>query len=793
MSKTHVLTADKLYILSGPSASGKSHLTQEFLKAGLGSEAIISSDTLRQNILGHSWKQDALGAHRHLYGWEMGQSDIFKIAEQMISMRLRQRLPVVFDATNLDDKTRGEYVKIAMKYHMPYEILIFQAPIDVLKKRLSEREARFSEATLEKQVKNFQADSRFPHRVIFVDDRIILVPNLLNTDKIDVVGDIHGLKDLFKLTLAPLGWNTDSQGDLTHDDAARKILFLGDIVDRGPDSVDVLRLVKKTVQQQKAWLLLGNHESKLIRTFDELERTGEFKSRSLSSVETCIALLGISETERTELLNFLRQTPSHYSFWADADGRVINLKTIAAGENNLPAKEALIKIAFCHADVDYYNPFGFPADIAQYGTSKHGISNADADYAKGFAQKLNEYILIRGHIPATSPEQDACFSLDNRQAFKGEMMALPLDKFVQKIHAGMNRKTAFENTVVREKSDFNYDDYIKEKVKMLKALDNLKKTKMVQSQVHPDASYKLEIYKYSRKVFYDNLWAQHPLLKKARGLVLDAAGDIVQHPFDKIFNIGENGTGNDYAANRPVEAIEKLNGFLGCVTKYPFKSELLSTTTGSFTSDFVGYINDFISPEVKEKFLTHFANTNETLLFEVIHPKDPHIIPYAEAEQGLWLIGAREKSPDSPLKSEAYLDDLAKKLDLRRPQRYTTTFEEIVKSMPNCQTEGFMLRDAVTGEPLLKLKSDYYLTAKFVGRMGEGKVKAMYGNPEKFKEDSIEEEFFPVVDMLVKTIPLQGYIDMPQQKRVDTVREFIDALREETLNHALENLKKPKP
>lgn len=809
MSKTHALTSDKFYILSGPSASGKSHFTQSLLKSGMTEDTIISSDILRQNILGSSWKQDENGPYRHLYGWDIAQSDIFKIAEQMISIRLRQGLPVLFDATNLNDQARSVYVKIAEKYHMPYEVLIFETPLDIMKKRLLSREARFSETVLEKQMESFQTKSKFTHSVILPEDKFFWVPPLLPTSKIDVIGDIHGLYDLLNITLKKLGWTSNEQGILEHDDSERKILFLGDIVDRGQDSIDVLRLVKKTVELNKAWLILGNHENKLIRTFDELERTGEFKPRSLSSSETSISLLKINETERNELLNFLRKRSSHYSLWVDNEGNVINLKTISEMNNDQsnektngktneqpskkPSEKAVIKIGFCHANVDYYNPFGFPSDVAQYGSSKNWQNNTDADYAKSFSQKLNDYILIRGHIVSTDPEQDACLTLDNKQAFKGEMMALPLDKFISKINNGMKRRDAFEETVVRQKSEFDYDEYTKERVKMLKELNILQKIKLVQSQLHPDASYKLEIYKYSRKVFYDNLWARHPLLKKTRGLVLDAAGNIVQHPFDKIFNLGENGTGNNYAPNREVEAIEKLNGFLGCITKHPLKSDLLLTTTGSFASDFVGYINDFVTPEIKEKFLQHLEKTDETLLFEVIHPKDPHIIPYKETEQGLWLIGAREKSQDDLIKSEDYLDNLAKKLGLRRPMRFNTTFEEVVKSMPDCQTEGFMLRDANTGEPLLKLKSNYYLTAKFVGRMGEGKVKEMYKNPENFKEKSIEEEFFPVVDLLVKSIPLQEYIDMPRQQRVDIVRGFIDTLREETLNLAKQSVKIPTP
>lgn len=94
------------------------------------------------------------------------------------------------------------------------------------------------------------------------------------------------------------------------------------------------------------------------------------------------------------------------------------------------------------------------------------------------------------------------------------------------------------------------------------------------------------------------------------------AGNIVQHPFDKIFNYGENGTALHIKDEHKVQNGREAQWFSRMHYEASLqKNELLVTTTGSFDSDFVGYIQDFITPDLKERFLAHFKETDETLMF----------------------------------------------------------------------------------------------------------------------------------------------------------------------------------
>src|SRR5689334_9801173 len=69
----------------------------------------------------------------------------------------------------------------------------------------------------------------------------------------DIIGDVHGcsseLVDLLELLDAP--------------DQSRTLVFVGDLVNRGPDPVGVLRLVMQLYAANAAMCVLGNHDDQL--------------------------------------------------------------------------------------------------------------------------------------------------------------------------------------------------------------------------------------------------------------------------------------------------------------------------------------------------------------------------------------------------------------------------------------------------------------------------------------------------------------------------------------------------
>jgi hypothetical protein len=77
---------------------------------------------------------------------------------------------------------------------------------------------------------------------------------------VDVVGDIHGQIDALDDLLRRLNYAPDGE----HPDG-RRLVFVGDLVDRGPDSVAVVERVMQMVREGRAQCVLGNHELNILR------------------------------------------------------------------------------------------------------------------------------------------------------------------------------------------------------------------------------------------------------------------------------------------------------------------------------------------------------------------------------------------------------------------------------------------------------------------------------------------------------------------------------------------------
>lgn len=84
----------------------------------------------------------------------------------------------------------------------------------------------------------------------------------------DVIGDVHGCAAELLQLLSELGYSVERDAEFRAIDAhhqERTAVFVGDLVDRGPDSPGVLRLVMGMVRNGHALAVLGNHEHKLRR------------------------------------------------------------------------------------------------------------------------------------------------------------------------------------------------------------------------------------------------------------------------------------------------------------------------------------------------------------------------------------------------------------------------------------------------------------------------------------------------------------------------------------------------
>jgi hypothetical protein len=274
------------------------------------------------------------------------------------------------------------------------------------------------------------------------------------------------------------------------------------------------------------------------------------------------------------------------------------------------------------------------------------------------------------------------------------------------------------------------------------------------------------VLKYSRRVFYDNLW--NDFLEECRGTIVDADFNVVSRPFTKIYNYGVEAKAPVLSDDTPVTAYRKVNGFMIAMTWY--NGDILISTTGSTANDYVEYAKEMmVKHQPYADWQTELCGaTGMTLMFECCHPSDPHIVP---EDAGMYFLGTRENSWDSQVNMFGkYSAEWARNYAMSHlkcgyAESMHVTMGELKDLSSKVKHEGFVLytEDGLSS----KIKSPYYLTAKWVAR-----------NPrtdklltKEFKE-LIDEEYYPLLDHIRANIV--EYTALDEQARLAWVRNYLE-------------------
>lgn len=270
----------------------------------------------------------------------------------------------------------------------------------------------------------------------------------------------------------------------------------------------------------------------------------------------------------------------------------------------------------------------------------------------------------------------------------------------------------------------------------------------------------LFVKKYTRKVFYDDLWNLNAELLEARGHVETADGHVVIRPFTKIFNRFENNT--DIDRDELCVSIRKVNGFMAAATWVEDVCDVVVSTTGSLDSDFVTLAEKYINEDVKAYIKSMMYLERGTYIFEICDPADPHIVPEAA---GAYLLGFRPHAEEGPYFStaerESELDRIAKAMGVLRPSWDVVRFSTVVNDAAECKHEGFVVYGQQS-KTALKIKSPYYLHLKMAAR----KKDIM-----SLDKKRIDEEYYPLIDHL--TSMGESFTMMDEQQRLDYMRNFL--------------------
>jgi protein phosphatase len=134
----------------------------------------------------------------------------------------------------------------------------------------------------------------------------------------DIIGDVHGCCDELEQLLERLGYqpfpaeNPAGWGNVSYrHPAGRKAFFVGDLVDRGPRVLDVLRIARSMIVRGNALCVSGNHDVKLLRKL-----RGKNPRATHGLAETWNEVEALPDEVRgnfcNELALFLESLVSHY-------------------------------------------------------------------------------------------------------------------------------------------------------------------------------------------------------------------------------------------------------------------------------------------------------------------------------------------------------------------------------------------------------------------------------------------------------------------------------------------------
>jgi protein phosphatase len=386
-----------LVLLIGPSGSGKSTFARKHFKP----TEVVSSDVCRGMVSD-----------------DENDQSVTPQAFEVLYFILRQRLALgkltVVDATNLNPEDRARLVAIAREYHALPSALVFRIDEKICHERNAQRPDRdFGPQVIKRQfgqlrrgLRVLKAEGfrsvihlRSPEEIDAVEE-IIREP-LWNNRKedhgpFDIVGDVHGCYDELRTLLDKLGYSVEEY--VVRHPEGRRLVFVGDLVDRGPDSPNVLRLVMASVKAGTAICVPGNHDMKFLRWLN-----GKRVQPTHGLADT-IAQLEADPLDRRDLMAFLDNLVSHFVF---DDGKLVvahaGLKESMQGRGSGKVRE------FCL----YGDTTG---ERDEYGLPER------LDWAREYRGKA---LVVYGHTPFAEPRWlNHTVNIDTGCCFGGALTAL---------------------------------------------------------------------------------------------------------------------------------------------------------------------------------------------------------------------------------------------------------------------------------------------------------------------------------------------------------------------------------
>ncbi len=384
-------------VLIGASGSGKS----SFARSHFLPTEVLSSDFCRGLVSDDENAQSAT-------------SDAFDVLHFIASKRLAVGKMVVIDATNVQLEARKPLLALAREYHCLPVAIVLDLPERLCLERNASRPSRdFGPHVVRNHARSLRQSLRgldregFRHVYVLrsqeeVDAATVTREPLYNNKKyeqgpFDIIGDIHGCFAELTTLLSALGYTRE--GTFITPPEGRKAIFLGDLVDRGPNTPGVLRLVMGMVAAGAALCVPGNHDVRLLR---------KLRGKEVQITHGLADTLTQLQSEPPEFLAqaqlFLDSLVSHYVL---DDGRLVvahaGMKQEMQGRGSGKVRE----FALFGETTGETDEFGLPI---RYPWAQ---------------QYRGETTVVYGHTPVPTPEWlNHTINIDTGCVFGGSLSAL---------------------------------------------------------------------------------------------------------------------------------------------------------------------------------------------------------------------------------------------------------------------------------------------------------------------------------------------------------------------------------
>ncbi|NDJ25629.1 polynucleotide kinase-phosphatase [Nostoc sp. B(2019)] len=409
-----------LIVLIGASGSGKSTFARKHFQPF----EVLSSDFCRGLVSNNENSQSAT-------------KDAFEVLHFIAAKRLAAAKLTVIDATNVQMEDRKILLQMARQYHCFAIAIVLDPPEELCHERNQQRSNRqFGSHVVRRHSQMLRRSLRGLEkegfRYVYTLNSLAEIESveierqpLWNNLKhehgpFDIIGDIHGCCDELETLLQQLGYEkgrgAGEQGSRGEEFAStlwdtptyyhsqgRKVVFLGDLVDRGPRILDTVKLVRNMVAAGTAICVPGNHENKLLRKLrGKNVRVNHGLEQTLNEIEALPD--EVREPFTKELQKFLDSLISHYLL---DDGRLVVAHAGMKQEMQGRGSGAVREFALYGESTGEIDEFGLPVRYNWAGEYR------------------GEAMVVYGHTPVPEAEWlNNTIDVDTGCVFGGKLTAL---------------------------------------------------------------------------------------------------------------------------------------------------------------------------------------------------------------------------------------------------------------------------------------------------------------------------------------------------------------------------------